>query len=357
MADKNKKEPEKELTPEQIYAKAELLIAADSLIVEKAYRVDNFKTAAKYFKSLGDFQDAPERARECLKMAEEAKNEYLTDCYNEGQELLKSARTPEDYEDAWRAFTKIPGYKDADELAKQCSEKKEQKEYSNWKKRRMSISVLAFAAIMVIVVFATPLRGIIFGKSGRSSITKAEETTTGTVPLDEALPGDLVSFGEIKDYMWRVLEKDGDELLLLISHAEKHRELRNGAYNDKLTDVTWAGCSLRKWLNGQFLREEFTDEERAMIVLQKCENPDNKTYGTDGGEDTEDYVTLLTPDMYEKYNDITSIIAMNFWLRAPGATRQAAEFVSHRKHIMDYGYAVNSDDFYVVPVIKINTAA
>ena len=52
MADKKNKEPEKNLTPEQIYAKAEILLAADPLIVEKAYRVDNFKTAAKYFNSL-----------------------------------------------------------------------------------------------------------------------------------------------------------------------------------------------------------------------------------------------------------------------------------------------------------------
>ena len=357
MADKKNKEPEKNLTPEQIYAKAEILLAADPLIVEKAYRVDNFKTAAKYFNSLGDFEDAPARAEECLKMAEEAKNEYLTSCYNEGQELLQSAKTPGDYEDAWRAFSKIPGYKDADELAKQCSEKKEQKEYSTWKKRRLSISAIVFVVLAAIIIFATPLRDVIFGTSGsKFSFAKAEDTK-GYVPLDEAMPGDLVSFGEIKDYDWRVLEKDGDELLLLMSHAEKHMETRNGAYNDKLADVTWADCSLRKWLNGQFLQEEFTDEERAMIVLQKCENPDNQTYGTDGGEDTEDYVTLLTPEMYEKHSDITGIIAMNFWLRAPGATQQAAEFVSHRQNIMDYGYAVNSDDFYVVPVIKINTAA
>ena len=373
MAENKMKAPAEPLTPEEIYEKATLILDADENIVEKAYRVDNYKRAAQYFKSLGDYQDAPARAKECLKLAEEAKTEYYTACYSEGQELLKAAHDAEDYEDARRLFAKIPGYQDADELEKQCTVKKEEIEYKNWKKQRIILSVIMVIAAAVIVVFATPLRGVLFDTSeveeetadAESKDESAKKSTDPSLehngdnifPLDEAVAGDQVNFGEKKEYLWKVLEKDGDELLLMMFHAEKHEETRNGAYNDKLEDVTWADCSLRKWLNGDFLKEGFSDEERDMLVLQECENPDNQTYGTDGGEDTEDYVTLLTPEMYEDYGDITVCIAMNFWLRAPGANQQSAEFVSHRKHIMDYGYAVNSDDFYVVPVIKINTAA
>ena len=355
MADNKKKESDKKLTPEEIYEKAEMLIEADSKIVDKAYRVDNYKTAAKYFKSLGDFKDAPQRAKECQKLADAAKNEYVTACYQEGQELLREAQTSEDYEAARRAFAKTPGYSDADELAKQCSDKKDEIDLKNWKKQRIGLTVFMIIALAAIIVFATPLRGVIFGtsKSAGDEADSSGHDPDSVYALDEAVAGDQVDFGEEKEYRWKVLEKDGDELLLVMFHAEKHEETRNGAYNDALEDVTWADCSLREWLNGEFLDEGFNEEERSKMILQKCENPGNQTYGTDGGEDTEDYVTLLTPEMYEKYYDIVDTIAMNFWLRAPGATQQSAEFASHRKEIMDYGYAVNSDQFYVVPVIRV----
>ena len=358
MADNKKKDSDKKLTPEQIYEKAEMLIEADSKIVDKAYRVDNYKTAAKYFKSLGDFKDAPQRAKECLKFADDAKNEYVTAYYEEGQALLREAQTSEDYEDARRAFAKISGYSDADELAKQCSDKKDEIDLKKWKKQRVILSAFMIIAAALIIVFATPLRGVIFGTSKSGGDGTDKEASSGHNPdsvyaLDEAVAGDQVDFGKDKEYRWKVLEKDGDELLLVMYHAEKHEETRNGAYNDDLEDVTWADCSLREWLNGEFLDDGFNEDERSKMILQKCENPGNQTYGTDGGEDTEDYVTLLTPEMYEKYYDIVDAISMNFWLRAPGATQQSAEFASHRKQIMDYGYAVNSDQFYVVPVIRV----
>lgn len=388
MAEANKKTSAKKpavaeepLTPEELYQKAESILKADELILDKPYRVDNFKTAAKYFKQAGKYEDAPERVKECLAKAEEAKTAYLTEYYENGTRILDSASTPDEFEAARRFFKKIPGYKDADELLVKCDELEEKQALKKARKNKIILAACAAVVAAVVIFFNTPVWDKITGKvkpidtsvsqekaadenasegnsakgnaAGDNTSEEKQKTKNADdeVPFSEAEPGDKVAFGQ---YQWKVLEIDDDEALLVMNHTEKHEETRNGVYNNKLKEVTWADCSLRKWLNGEFLKKYFTDDERKHILSEEYENPGNETYGIDGGENTKDQVTLLTPEMYEQYTDTVKTFSMNFWLRAPGYTAQNAQFVSHRKQIMDYGYAVNSDQFYVIPVIKIS---
>ena len=84
-----------------------------------------------------------------------------------------------------------------------------------------------------------------------------------------------------EDIEWIVLSNKKGKLLLLSQYM-----LDCIPYNNKYGDFTWETCSLRKWLNKQFYKNAFTDEEKTKIVKVKLPNPDNPDYGTEGGKAT-----------------------------------------------------------------------
>lgn len=87
---------------------------------------------------------------------------------------------------------------------------------------------------------------------------------------------------------WRVLSNDGKTLQVLADIG-----LDCQSYHEMGTAVTWADCSLRKWLNGAFYRTAFDSSERQAIVRQTV---DNAAYADTSGADssTEDDVFLLS---------------------------------------------------------------
>ncbi|MFZ5353981.1 MAG: DUF6273 domain-containing protein [Bacillota bacterium] len=94
-----------------------------------------------------------------------------------------------------------------------------------------------------------------------------------------------LSFG---GYNWRVLDMQNNAALIITEDIIEQRP-----YNICAGDVTWADCALRKYLNGEFYdRFAITDRSRIVQVLNK--NPDNQWYGSRGGEDTQDYIFLLS---------------------------------------------------------------
>ena len=88
---------------------------------------------------------------------------------------------------------------------------------------------------------------------------------------------------------WEVLTVQKDRELVISKYALDFRK-----YNDVFEDMTWETCSLRKWLNGDFYNNAFSDAEKNQILLVTNENPDNPVYGTDGGNLTQDRIFLLS---------------------------------------------------------------
>lgn len=77
-----------------------------------------------------------------------------------------------------------------------------------------------------------------------------------------------ISFGkyyknsrEMTSIKWLVLEENDDELVVIASEC-----LDNLPYHERREDITWETCSLRKWLNGEFLNTAFNDDERPAII-------------------------------------------------------------------------------------------
>ncbi|MDE6634984.1 MAG: hypothetical protein K2K09_00055, partial [Lachnospiraceae bacterium] len=95
------------------------------------------------------------------------------------------------------------------------------------------------------------------------------------------------TFEKQQDIEWRVLSVNGDDAFLL---ADKVLDVK--PYNEKMEDVTWETCSLRKWLNNNFYNEAFNDEEKKAVIETMVFNQSNND--VEGGKDTKDKVYLLS---------------------------------------------------------------
>ena len=97
--------------------------------------------------------------------------------------------------------------------------------------------------------------------------------------------GDKILFG---NYEWRVLEVQNNTALIITEYIIEQR-----AYHNAYKDITWADCSLRKYLNSEFC-DRFSATEKSRIIPVLNKNPDNQWYGTKGGTDTQDSIFLLS---------------------------------------------------------------
>lgn len=97
--------------------------------------------------------------------------------------------------------------------------------------------------------------------------------------------GDIINFG---NYDWRVLEVQNNKALIITEYI-----IEQCSYHDAYVDITWADCSLRRYLNGEFY-DEFSEADKARIVSVLNKNLDNQWYGTNGGADTSDNIFLLS---------------------------------------------------------------
>ena len=183
------------------------------------------------------------------------------------------------------------------------------------------------------------------------------------VSLEEAQVGETVLFGaypqkekgeDSTPIEWLVLEKKENRMLLLSRYG-----LDCQAYHANFEPVTWENCSLRKWLNMDFLNKAFDAEDKKRILRSVVQADGNPYYETDSGNDMNDEVFLLSDKEVEKYfqNDRERICqptenakkevytangACWWWLRSPGGSgsRYAAG--------VSAGGSVHGDGYYVI---------
>lgn len=165
--------------------------------------------------------------------------------------------------------------------------------------------------------------------------TEPEETKAPTEP-DAQRPqaGDTVLFGTYQQdgrsadpVEWKVLDVQGNKALLLSS-----RGLDCLPYNESYTQITWATCTLRTWLNTTFFNTAFTQEERNAIVETSVDNSasqGNSAWSKKGSANTMDKMFLLS---YAESNQYLKTYAD----RVCTATEYA---ISHNAdtHLMDDG--------------------
>ena len=127
--------------------------------------------------------------------------------------------------------------------------------------------------------------------------------------------GSFVTFGHYEqdhdinngaeEIEWIVLDYDeANQKTLLLSRYG----LDTVPYNKELIDITWGECSLRDWLNSEFLDQAFSIAEQSAILTTMVDNSSNQGYdewNTEGGFNTKDKVFLLSYAEANRYLGVT----------------------------------------------------
>ena len=174
--------------------------------------------------------------------------------------------------------------------------------------------------------------------------------------------------GTEKPIRWIILQREGKRALLLSACSLDVRP-----YNKEETGVTWETCTLRNWLNWEFYVTAFTEDEKRRILLTKVSNEDNPWYHTPGGNDTEDWVFLLSIREVKEYlpsnlyrrrasTPFTRKQGVNegndgnclWWLRTPGYGPYDAAYVNNVGDIEICGCGVDYSGNAVCPALWID---
>ena len=170
--------------------------------------------------------------------------------------------------------------------------------------------------------------------------------------------------GEMQPLMWRVLAVENGRALLITDKL-----IDCVMYNEKLVDVTWETCTLRKWMNNDFISKAFSSSQQAQIATVSNQNPNNPKYGTKGGNATQDRIFALSIDEANKYfSSYSDRIAYTtdyaqkkgldrsewWWLRSPGINSSSAAFVLSNGYITRSGFDVFRNIVAVRPALWLN---
>lgn len=197
--------------------------------------------------------------------------------------------------------------------------------------------------------------------------------------LAKAKPGDTVFLGTYEqdnntsngkeDIAWLVMEVKDGKALVVSKYALDCKQ-----YNTSNTDVTWETCTLRKWLNNDFINAAFSSYEKAMIPTVTVSADKNPGYSANPGNATQDQVFLLSiteankyfnstgarqcePTDYAVANGTWESDSGNFcwwWLRSPGVTQDSAAYVYSGGDVIESGNAVDIGTSAVRPAMWIS---
>lgn len=374
-----------------------------------------FKTAADTFATIPGFKDADTLAEQCLEKAEICRKDAV---YSTAKSKMIGEKVAS-YEEAIKVFQTISGWRDADEKIYACQKKIEEikakeeaarlererkaeierKEAERIAKRNRKIAIITTPIVCAIIAFIIVLNTLIIpnnkyndaitlmdaGKYGeailvfealegyKDSANKIEECNINIYgeevwnKVKSVNVGDTYRFGSYEqdnnksngqeDIEWLVLAKEGTKILVISKEA-----LDCKPYNTSYTDVTWETCTLRKWLNNDFINAAFSADERTMIPTVTVSADKNPDYSTNPGNATQDQVFLLSITEVNKYFSSdsarqckpTDYAVANgawesdsgncwWWLRSPGYDQGGAAGVysdgdvSERGHFVDHG--------------------
>ena len=350
---------------EVLYQRAIKKMNADRLIVQFAYKIENYETAAVMFDEVGDYEDARELAKRCRRLAEEARGEEKKDLYRRAMESRDNAQSEQEYERVAEAFGSLGDYGAASQKERECRDVIRKMQTKRRRKISIAVLILVIIAGAVTAGFATGffryLKGIgYYYMEAYDRARLAFETVPGLLDsgqwqercdaklesqelaaeeeaLRSAKAGDTVTIG---GNSWLVLERQGDEALLILNQVKKDGPFYHVPYQEEGGSADWEASSLRKDLNGEILTETFTEQEQAML-LPVAENGDRMRILTE--QETEDYGEILN-----------KMSGVDYWIAAQGEQENRIMFVSGGGILMRQGYPADSDQLSVRPVIRIN---
>ena len=324
------------------------------------------------------------------------------------------------YESAIKTFDSIRGWKDADEQIEICKQKIEEikeeakrkaeaeriamkKSAERSKKALAVITIVVCVCVAMSILWTNVLQPMVKYNDAitlmdAGNIVEAYEALVAlegykdstdkansiydqykVEKLKTAKVGDYVFFGVYEqdnntsngkeNVEWLVLEVKDGKALVISKYALDYQQ-----YNTEFTDVTWEICTLRKWLNNDFLGSAFSAEEKAMIPTVTVSADKNPDYSTNPGNATRDQVFLLSITEANKYFSSdsarqckpTKYAVANgayvnsdnsncfWWLRSPGGIQCIAAGVGNDGDVYESGNYVNYANYAVRPALWID---
>ncbi|MBR1931479.1 MAG: Ig-like domain-containing protein, partial [Lachnospiraceae bacterium] len=216
--------------------------------------------------------------------------------------------------------------------------------------------------------------------------TKYRRISKSDTNYDGYFGSDTYRYFKWERIKWKVLSNNGSTLFVV---ADKGLDCKR--YNETNTNVTWETCTLRSWLGKQFYNAAFSAAEQSAIVTQSVVNNDNPYYNTEGGNNTNDKVYLLSIEEVTKpaygfcedysiasasrrfqtsdysnargaYRSTISDYMGNcwWWLRSPGGDSYRAAYVCADGYVASDGRNGNDVGDYigaVVPALHIDLSS
>lgn len=165
--------------------------------------------------------------------------------------------------------------------------------------------------------------------------------------------GDEIYFGTKNGQRiwWKVLRIQDRMAFIISSYTICYRP-----YHQPGGEITWANCTLRKWLNNDFISGYFTPAEQSRILPCKLNNDNNPQYNTPGGVPTTDKVFLLSINEANQLfaNDQARAIGRTWLLRSPGSVPDRAACVIYNGEVDTHGVSVYIDVHGVRPALWLN---
>ena len=198
--------------------------------------------------------------------------------YNAAAALMNDGQ----YEEAISAFRAMDGYKDSTEQITEC-------------RYLHAIALIDEGKIVEAYESLLAMNG--YKDSAEKAADIYEAYKQARLSMAEA--GDYVLFGNYeqdnnttngKEHIeWLVLAKKNNKILVISKYVLDCQQ-----FNTKLKDVTWETCTLRKWLNSDFISAAFSEDEQALIQITNVSADKNPSYDTDPGKTTKDKIFLLS---------------------------------------------------------------
>lgn len=366
-------------------------------IMNEASDEKGYKAAANKFKTIPGFKDADSLVEQCLEEAEVCRKDttYASACSQ------MTGNTIGGYETAINLFRSIPGWKDADEqictcrrkieeirekykaLAKAAAARKAENERiaaEKAKKRKRTVILCSIATVFVIiaaVILATVVIPnnyyskaadfeasgnyesaiIYYRKAGSYKDSHNKLRAVSVLNAKNYTVNDTVYLGEYngKVLEWIVVSVDGNQAVLVCNSIVANKEYNDTSGGMDTSEKSfhyneWPKCSLRTWLNTDFLDTAFNDNEMSSLTKAKVES---------AGEDKDegsvtDYVYIMSEYEMENAEKTAwdadySIRKQALWLRGSSGTN--GMYAEGYNTGSSYGLNSLTDLYGVVPVI------
>lgn len=324
----------------------------------------DYEGAAEIFNGLAAFKDSHELALQCeekvaVQEEEKARLAELESEYNEACQLLDAG----DPQAAKEAFASLGDFSDSSARVQECEKKISENTYYRalelMNAGRMDEALLTFGEA----------KGYADADKHCQNLSEILEKSDEVATLEV---GDCYTFGSLEldgnasngseGIEWYVLNNDGESVTLLSRYILFERP-----FNSVAGETDWAGCSLRKYLNSDFIAEVFDETEEPLLAEVTSATGTNPRFAqVNQGAESIDSVRLLSLQEYEEiyalnpelltaevFSGETWNYSMNWWLRTMGASRMNAAFINVVGASDAGGSAVENGYYGVRPVITL----